>query len=177
MQPMAADKTYNNILRSAAHHYTPDTAYVETEQGSWASDNYRLYIDGPPEQMPDKYQRVIPTGRTSAPLTLDKPLLSFLRVIAKGKTPRILHLSGCYEARGHRYNDELVTARLLRKPPISLPPEVGVNSAYFLDALKYITRGTLKGTVHLSAGDTTTTPLTLDCDDRHVVLMPTRLST
>ena len=167
-------KPFAAIAKNAYRTHATATAYVEDPGGAWSCDNVRLYVEGTPE-LPPKYAGIIP----SAPPVLwaiDTPLLSFLKLCAKVKTggkrssTYPLRLNEHYELRGGGHFDNVAAAHFDRKPPISLPDDMGVNPAYLLDALKFVVGGK-PGNVSIAyAGGKS--QIAIRNGDRLVVVMP-----
>jgi hypothetical protein len=166
-------KPFAAIAKNAERKHI-STAYTETTTGAWACDNTRLYVAGAPE-LPPKYARIIPTA-SPVSWEIDKPLLAFLKLCAKLKTggkrsaTYPLRLNGHYELRGGHHFDNVSHAHFDRKPPISLPDDMGVDPAYLMDALKFVVGGK-PGSVSIAyAGGKS--PLAIRNGDRLAVIVP-----
>lgn len=167
-------KPFAAIAKNAERKYAWETAYVETPKGAWACDTTRLYVDGAPE-LPPKYAGIIPTAPPVA-WAIDAPLLSFLKLCAKlksgGKRSHTypLRLNGRYELRVSAHFENVAHAHFNRKPPVSLPDDMGVDSAYLLDALKFVADGKPRTVSIAYAGGKS--PLAIRNGDRLAVIMP-----
>jgi len=182
------EKEYKSITKSAEEFNSTFTGYFETEDGNHACDSRRLYWEGPAEQMPEKFQKLIPQDREPQPFELDTPLLGFLKLAAKrhkvgrpsGNTPHPLILNGNYtfSCEAHVSNEfgEIDKAIFTRTPPVSFLEGLGVNPKFLMDALKFVTRSKpAKKTVTISAGESEASPLVIEMGERHALLMLTKI--